>query len=78
MVLLVREDFYMNVKIKQFDVDMKIKNKGIEIDVSNTSTHLGDLYVTGTNLTWCKGKTRQANGKKVTWEKFMAMMDSLN
>lgn len=38
----------MNVRIKQFDVEMEIKNKGIEIDVSDPEKHLGDLYVTKT------------------------------
>ena len=67
----------MNVKIKQFDVEMEIKNKGIEIDVSDTEKHLGDLYVTSTCLIWCKGRIRKKNGKKVTWPKFIEMMAKL-
>ena len=68
----------MKVKIKQFDVEMEIKNNGIEIDVSNSKEHLGDLYVTKTRLIWCKGRRKQENGKKVDWPTFIKMMDKLN
>lgn len=66
----------MNVSIKNFDVDMKVKNKGIELDIyDNDGEHLGDLVVTKTRLIWCKGKTKRENGKKVTWAQFTAFMD---
>ena len=65
----------MNVKIKQFDVEMEIKNKGIEIDVSDAEKHLGDLYITKTALIWCKGRTDKKNGKKIEWPKFIEMME---
>jgi len=69
----------MNVKIKQFDVAMEIKNNGIEIDVSNTEEkHLGDLYVTKSRLIWCKGKIKKKNGKKISWAKFIEMMEKPN
>jgi len=69
----------MQVKIKQFEIEMEIKNKGIEIDVSdNAAKHLGDLYVTGTRLVWCKGRTSQKHGKKINWSKFIEMMEKLN
>ena len=36
----------MDVSIKNFDVDMKVKNKGIEMDIyDNTGAHLGDLVI---------------------------------
>ena len=66
----------MNVSIKDFDVDMKIKNNGIELEVyGNNEEHLGDLYVTKTKLIWCKGKTSRANGKEIKWQAFMDYMD---
>ncbi|MBA7677071.1 hypothetical protein ES703_85319 [subsurface metagenome] len=69
----------MIVKIKQFDVAMEIKNNGIEIDVSDTTEkHLGDLFVTKTRLIWCKGRTRQKSGKKLSWPKFIEMMAKVN
>jgi hypothetical protein len=67
----------VNVSIKEFDVEMKIKTKGIELDIyDNDGKHLGDCVVTKTRLIWCKGKTMPKNGKAITWEKFMAFMDS--
>ena len=66
----------MNVRIKQFDVAMEIKNNGIEIDVSDTTEkHLGDLFVTKTRLIWCQGRTKKKNGKKISWLKFIEMME---
>jgi len=67
----------MKTFIKDLGCDLSIKSKGIEIDVSDTKDkHLGDLWVTSTKLIWCKGKTQKANGKTVTWEKFVAWMES--
>ena len=66
----------MNVRIKQFDVAMEIKNNGIEIDVSDTTEkHLGDLFVTKTRLIWCQGRAKKKNGKKISWLKFIEMME---
>jgi len=67
----------MKVSIKDFAVTMEIKNKGVELDVYSTDgTHLGDLVVTKTGLTWCKGKTTSANGKKIPWDAFITYMQS--
>ena len=65
----------MIVKIKEFDVAMELKNNGIEIDVADTKGHIGDLVVTKTKLTWCKGKTNRKNGKEITWSDFIAFME---
>lgn len=65
----------MKVSVKDLSVSMEIKNKGVEIDVyDNNNNHLGDLIVTKTGLTWCKGKTTLANGKKIEWEDFISQM----
>lgn len=67
----------MEVTIKDLSVEMSIKNKGIELDVyDNDGTHLGDLIVTKTGLTWCKGKTTPANGVKISWKKFIDHMEN--
>lgn len=67
----------MKVSIKDFAVTMEIKNKGIELDVySNEGKHRGDLVVTKSGLTWCKGKTTPARGKKITWDDFITFMES--
>lgn len=67
----------MKVSIKDFAVTMEIKNKGVELDVyDNAGDHLGDLVVTKTGLTWCKGKTTPENGKKISWAAFIEYMQS--
>jgi hypothetical protein len=53
------------------------ENKGIEIDVYDSQDkHLGDLIVTKSGLTWCKGRTRKENGTPVSWSEFIAWMES--
>lgn len=67
----------MKVSIKNFSIDMEIKNTGIEIDISdNDERHLGDLFVTKTQLVWCPGKTQKDNGKKITWQEFIKYMEN--
>jgi len=65
----------MQVKIKSFDVEMDVKNNGVEFQVhDNDGKFLGDVYVAKSGVTWCAGKTTRANGKKVTWAKFIELM----
>lgn len=67
----------MNVKIKQFDVEMEVKNKGIELEVRDPQNQfLGDLIVTKTSLVWCKGRTKRKNGKKISLNKFIELMEN--
>lgn len=70
----------MQVKITKLDVEMEVKNKGFEIDVRSAdgTERKGDLVVTKSGLTWCKGKTRPENGKKISWKKFIAYMEALD
>ncbi|PPQ41774.1 hypothetical protein [Rhodopseudomonas palustris] len=66
----------MEVRIKDFKVEMEVKNKGIEFEVrDNSGKHLGDCYLTKTGLEWCNGRTTQGNGKKLPWDKFIAQMN---
>ena len=65
----------VNISIKKFDVKMEIKNNGVEFEVRNTKKKfLGDFIVTKTGLIWCKGRTKPANGKKVSWNDFIDWM----
>jgi hypothetical protein len=67
----------MIVHVKSFDVEMEIKNKGIELEVRDTDgTFLGDLIVTKTQIIWCKGKTSREHGKKLSWQKFADKMET--
>lgn len=67
----------MKVSIKELSVSMEVKNRGMELDVyDNQENHLGDLIVTKTGLTWCKGRTRREGGKAVSWKAFIEWMES--
>lgn len=67
----------MQVKIKQFDVQMEIKNNGVELEVASPDgSHLGDLVITKSKLIWCKGRTRPENGESISWKKFIKLMES--
>jgi hypothetical protein len=63
----------MKINIKSFDVEMQLKNKGVEFEVRTTQDEFrGDCIVTKTSLIWCEGKTTRANGKKISWDAFIA------
>lgn len=67
----------MKVKIKSFDVDMDVKNNGVEFQVhDNDGTFMGDVYVAKGGVTWCAGKTTRANGIKLNWSKFIKLMEA--
>jgi hypothetical protein len=67
----------MKVSIKSFDVQMEVKNSGVEFEIcDNGDVFLGDCFVTKTGLTWCKGKTRRENGVRVTWKEFIDFANS--
>jgi hypothetical protein len=67
----------MKVSVKDLQVTMELKTKGMELDVyDNEGKHLGDLVVTKTKLIWCKGKTTPEKGISVTWTDFIQYMES--
>lgn len=66
----------MKVGIKTLDVAMEVKNNGVEFEVYTTKgDFLGDMFVVKSGLIWCKGKTKKENGKKVSWQKFIKLME---
>lgn len=62
------------VKIKEFGIDLDVKNKGVVLDVYDGSAHLGDIQITKVGLTWCNGKSPK--GPKVTWRQFIDWMNA--
>ena len=68
----------MKVHIKQFDVSMLVKSKGIEFEVRKPdgSSQIGNCHVTMTGLIWCKGKTAKKNGIKISWDDLATVLDS--
>lgn len=67
----------MKVVIKKFDVDMEVKNKGVEFEIRSPSgnDHLGDVVLTKKHIIWCKGRTKARNGIKITWKNFIKLME---
>jgi len=66
----------MRVAIKRFVGGLEIKSKGIELDVKTPGgQHVGDLVVTMSGLTWCRGKVTPAKGRKITWARFIDLME---
>ena len=68
----------MKIGIKSFDVEMEVKQKGVELEVRSPdgSDFYGDCFVTMTGLVWCKGKTGKAKGVKIKWEELMEICES--
>ena len=67
----------MNISIKSFDVEVEVKNSGVEFEVRDPQDNfLGDFIVTKANLIWCKGKTHRPNGKQVSWDDFISWIQS--
>lgn len=68
----------MNVRIKEFAVEMEVKTKGIEFEIRTPQdAFVGDLIITKTQLIWCAGQTTRANGKKISLPDLVAYMQSL-
>ena len=69
----IRGTVDMKVTIKSFEVDMEVKNAGVEFEVYSPDgeTHHGDLVLTKRNLVWCNGRTHRENGKDISWAKFI-------
>ena len=65
----------MKVSIKNFEVEMDLKNNGVEFEVYDHDKHLGDVILTKTSVIWCRGRVRRDNGKRFTWEQFIERME---
>src|SRR5437868_278823 len=67
---VLSKETVMEVVIKSFDVEMKVKNNGIELEVRDASgkSQIGDCYANKTGLIWCNGRKPKESGVKLTWE----------
>ena len=68
----------MEVWIKSLEVDMQVKNNGIELEVRSAdgTAQLGDCYATKSGLIWCSGRTQKNNGIKIHWNDFIEICSS--
>jgi hypothetical protein len=66
----------MRVSIKDFQVSMELGNNGIEFDVYEGDTHLGDLRIGRGKIEWCKGRVRAGGGNKVSWKELIEWLES--
>ena len=65
----------MQVKIKSFDVEMDVKNNGVEFQVhDNDGKFLGDVWGAKGAGRWCSGKTTPRSWKRVPGAKFIELM----
>lgn len=67
----------MKVLVKDLAAEIELKNAGMELEIRSPdgTEHLGDLVLTKSSLIWCEGRQRRENGKKITWAKFIEMMN---
>lgn len=65
----------MKVAVKEFGLDLDVKNKGMTLGVADTrGKHIGNIKITKTGLTWFNGKSQ--SGQKVKWDDFIEWMNS--
>lgn len=58
----------MKVNIKEMNVGMELKTKGMELELRDTKdVFLGDFVINKTGITWCRGKITPKNGVKKNW-----------
>ena len=68
----------MKVWIKKIEVEMQVKNNGVEFEVRSTddTRQIGDCYATSTGLTWCLGKKTKQKGVQIKWGELMVLCSS--
>ena len=64
-----------NVTIKKLEMALGGKNNGAEFKAMGNRRHVGDLYVTKTELNWCKGKKQPKNGIKIKWGDLIKLVE---
>jgi hypothetical protein len=67
----------MKISVKDFQVNMDLGNKGLQLDVYDTDDkYLGDLRIGKAKLERCKGKIHTGNGKTKTWKELIEWFES--
>jgi hypothetical protein len=73
-----KEGNTVQVRIKKLDINMMVKQNGIEFEVRTPdgASQLGDCYLTMTGLVWCKGRTTKPKGVKISWDELAVLLAS--
>lgn len=66
----------MQVKIKQIDIPIELKNNGVELEIRDGKNKLEDLVIGKGGITWCKGKTSLKNGVKKSWGEVLTFFNN--
>jgi len=67
----------MDVSIKGLEVNMPLKNTGIELAVYDGDKHIGDLFINKARIIWCPGKsTPESGGLPMSWKDFIKIWES--
>jgi hypothetical protein len=68
----------VEVRIKKLDINMFVKQNGIEFEVRTPdgTSQVGDCYLTMTGIVWCKGRTTKPNGIKISWDELAVIVGS--
>lgn len=67
-----------NVKVELDRVTVPLGNNGINLKIAdNEDVHVGDLRIGRGRVVWMRGKTTEKNGKTLTMNKFLELLDSI-
>lgn len=66
----------MNIKIRDLDVQMKLGNNGITLEVRSLDDQfLGKLRIGRAKLEWCPGKTSIGRGHQMLFPDLIALIE---
>jgi hypothetical protein len=66
----------MKVSLDLADVTAELGNKGVVFYVAaNDGKHAGKVRIGRATVEWCKGRKRIGNGKKISMERFLELLE---
>ncbi|HVO52933.1 MAG TPA: hypothetical protein VMT37_00815 [Solirubrobacterales bacterium] len=66
----------MQVGVAMDEVSITLGNKGMTLQVAdNAGKHVGNLRIGKATVEWRKGKTPKGKGKKLSFDKLIALLE---
>jgi hypothetical protein len=65
----------MRVIARRFEVDYDGIEFAIRDEIEGKEQHIGDVYVTRSGLTWCRGRQNKRNGIEITWASLIKILE---